>query len=126
MILRRVILLALALAGCDPGKLQDPDRFKKCMLNVETQIFQPKCGFAGCHSAMAPANGLDLVTAGVAMRLATGTSTCSAKPLAPFMIEKIGMMPTCGSPMPLGEPLTAEEDKCVRDYIAALSADGGT
>ena len=120
-----LVLIACAVAaGCDPGKLENPDRFKACMINVETQVFVPKCGAAGCHSAMSPQAGLDLVTAGVATRLATGTSMCGGKPLAPYTAEKLTPSPTCGSPMPLGDPLTAEEDKCVREYLAAL-ADGG-
>ncbi len=123
-----LLLLALAAAGCDPGRLKDPDRFKMpaCTLNVETQIFTPKCGSVGCHAATSPQGALDLVSAGVAMRLATGTSMCQGKPLRTFTAEKLDDNPACGSPMPLGEPLTMEEEKCVRDYLAALSADGGT
>lgn len=122
---RGFLLLALAITACDPGRLDNPDRFKACTLNVETQVFVPKCGSVGCHSATSPQGGLDLVTAGVGMRLKNGTSTCAGKKLVPFTAEKLGTNPQCGSPMPLGEPLTADEDKCVREYLAAL-ADGGT
>lgn len=119
----------LALTAC-PGRIDDPDRFKACQLDVEREIFGvgvdggAKCGTAGCHSATSPQNGLDLVTPGVATRIKTGTSTCQGKPLISFMAEKLTMMPACGSPMPLGDPLTPAEDRCVRDYLASLK-DGG-
>ena len=129
MILRRSLLLLslVATAACDPGHLTDPDRFKKCQLNVEQDIFVAKCGLAGCHNANSPQNGLDLVTAGVGQRIKTGVSTvCMNKPLITYMAEKLGPMPACGSPMPLGNPLEAPELKCVNEYLANLKADGGT
>jgi len=131
---RRIAALTLfAAAACDPGTLKDPDRFRACMIDVETEIFGrgvsggAKCGAAGCHSAMSPANGLDLVSPGVAMRIATTNSTfCQNKPMVSFLAEKLTENPSCGSPMPLGMMLPNNELKCVRDYLASIAADGGT
>ncbi len=121
------VLSLLAAAACDPGTLQDPDRFKACLLNVEKDIFEPKCGSAGCHSAMSPQGGMDLVTPGIAMRIAAGVSTtCQSKPWKSYLAEKLTETPSCGSPMPLGVTLPSNEIKCVRDYLAGISTDGGT
>lgn len=119
-------LLLLALAGC-PGRLEDPDKFRSCQLDVEKDILVAKCGLAGCHAAMSPQNGLDLVSAGVAGRLATSTSMCNGKSQKAFMAEKLTAAPACGSQMPLGEPLTTAEDACVREYLNGLgTSDGGS
>ena len=128
MTVRRALpLIAILLAACDPGHLENPELFKACMLNVEKDIFIAKCGMSGCHSATAPQNGLDLVTAGVATRIKTGTSMCMSKPLISFVDEKVfNAAPSCGgSQMPLGDPLSPTERKCMKDYLAGLT-DGGT
>ena len=123
---RSLLLLAVVVAtGCDPGRLENPDRFKACMKNVELDIFKAKCGTTSCHEGATPQGALDLVAPGVGMRLKTGVSSCSAKPLISYTAEKLTDAPTCGSSMPLGQPLDAEEQKCVREYLAAL-ADGGS
>jgi hypothetical protein len=114
----------MALAAC-PGRLDDPDRFRACQLDVESQIFVPKCGTAGCHDAVSKMNGLDLVTPGVANRLRTGTSTCMGKSLLVHIPEKLTLNPPCGSPMPLGAPLMANEVACIKQYLIKI-ADGGT
>src|SRR5882672_7770504 len=102
MRLRRPLLLLLALAACDPGHLSDQEKLKflKCQIDVEKDLFKPKCGLAGCHSATTPQNGLDLVTAGVGTRIKTGTSTCQAKPLITYLAEKLTASPACGTQMP--------------------------
>jgi len=123
---RRCLCMLFVLASCEPGRIADKNQFLACMLDVETEIFVPKCGSSGCHSATSPQNGLDLVTTGVAMRIATGTSSvCQTKPIISYLAEKLTMTPSCGQPMPLGDPLNSLELKCVSDYLASLR-DGGT
>ena len=138
--------MALALAGC-PGSIEHPELFRgndggsMCPpgYNVETTLFNARCGTAGCHTVMNPAGSLDLVSPGVGRRLANVMSTCPGRVLAvpgnpatSYMIEKIGPTnPMCGSRMPLtGPPLTDMETACLRDWINALvpasSMDSGT
>src|SRR5450432_1846953 len=130
MTLPRLIAAAGMLAiACDPGHLDDPDRFKACTIDVEQDIFIPTCGLTSCHDAATMTNGLDLVTAGVATRLkgmSSGTCEMPKEPIAKLMSSKISAMPSCGSQMPLGSPLEAPQVKCINDYLAALGADGGS
>ncbi|MBK7863095.1 MAG: hypothetical protein IPJ65_31695 [Archangiaceae bacterium] len=123
---RWCLLVLLALTAC-PGRLDDPDRFKRCPIDVEVDILQARCGMAGCHGMQSPQNGLDLVSMGVAGRIKNDTSMCEGKPLSSFMIEKVTQsVPTCGSQMPtIGDLLTTAELKCLNEYIANLT-DGGT
>ena len=97
--------------------------------NAETDIFQAKCGGVGCHSPPATvANGLDLISPGVASRL-LGPSMCNGLPLRTYMITKLtSTSPPCGSQMPLGGPfLSSDQIQCVSDYLAALpGSDAGT
>jgi hypothetical protein len=118
------LCLPLLLCACEPGRIPDKSIFLACMLDVETEIFVPKCGSSGCHSATSPQNGLDLVSTGVGMRVTTGTSMCAGKPLSSFMLEKLGPSPQCGQSMPLGDPLTPIEVKCVTEYLEE-QRDGG-
>jgi hypothetical protein len=121
-------LWMLAIAGCDPGRIPEADKakFLGCQLDVETDIFQAKCGLSGCHDAMTMMNGLDLASPGVATRLKTQVSTmCMMLPELTLIPEKLTSSPPCGQTMPVGNPLTTDEVKCVDDYIAKL-ADGGT
>lgn len=132
----RPLVLALAfssLTGC-PGELQDPDRFlggtdgggPTC--GVETDLFVAKCGTAGCHdNTVNAAQGLDLVSPGVANRLRTGLATCGSvagQPLGSWLVTKVKPTPGCGGQMPPGLPLDAQEIRCLELYVAAL--DGGT
>ena len=121
----------LLFAAC-PGRLEDPDRFRTCVKNVEVDIFPSKCATAGCHDAVSHQNNLDLASAGVAQRIRTGISTCQSKPLSVHIPEKLTLMPPCGSSMPLGMPLDAPDVACIKQYIARVldggsgSGDGGT
>ncbi len=132
MTIRHALLASLLLCAC-PGRLEDPERFFPdgggndgggC--NVEVDIFQAKCGGAGCHSPPATvANGLDLVSPGVAQRL-TGASMCQGQPLKTYMLAKVHASPPCGSPMPLGGMmLSSDEIACLTTYLAGIGADGG-
>jgi hypothetical protein len=128
MTLQRVAAAAwfLALASC-PGRISDADKqkFLGCQLDVETDIFEAKCGIAGCHDATTKQNNLDLQSPGIADRLKNGISTCMGDPLLDLIPNKLTATPKCGATMPVGNPLTTDEVKCVDEYIANL-ADSGT
>jgi hypothetical protein len=135
--------LAVALLIACPGHLADPNEFldggagggsgggsgggggtSDGGCDVENAIFIAKCGNSpACHQgAAAAADGLNLVDAGVKMRLYTGTSQCQGLPYATYMVTKvISPNPPCGSQMPLGGPfLSAAEISCLQVYL-----DGG-
>lgn len=125
------------LVGC-PGTLENPQRFlmmdagDSCdpegLTHPDAGLFKLKCGGSGCHESPAPANNLDLVAPGAGERIATGKATgCMMLPLQSYTLNKVKAAPMCGSQMPLGaDPLTADELKCLEDYLARLGGDGGT
>ena len=118
---------SLLLSAC-PGNLDRPERFYKdagdCT-DVQNKIFIPTCGGSGCHENPGAAGNLDLSSAGVAGRINSQLSTCMGKPMKSYLFEKLGPNPACGAKMPLGsDALSANELKCVRDYLARI-ADGG-
>lgn len=122
-------LLAVALSGC-PGHLDDPARFRAdagpvgCP-DVPTEIFQARCGSAGCHGPTQPAAGLDLASPDVAARVVgVGATGCPGyvlavpeNPPASLLVQKLGPEPPCGSRMPLGGTLDDATIACVRDWI---------
>ena len=141
MLLRRGVVVALAavsLSAC-PGRLENPERFTGgggggsgggsagCSLDVENDIFRPKCGFAGCHGGAAPQSGLDLGDAGMADRIRTqlSSSACNMEPMVTLIGKKVKPSPPCGFQMPSGLPLEPAEIACVEEYLAIV-ADGGT
>jgi hypothetical protein len=115
----------LLLSAC-PGHLEDPERFAICTIDVERELFAPRCATSGCHTATNPAGNLDLVSPGVAARLSSGTSSCEDRPIAANMLDKVKPTPTCGAPMPLGgTPLNTQEQDCLEVYLQRITA-GGT
>lgn len=103
--------------------------------SIQATIFAPSCALAGCHSAEAPAVGLDLAAPDVVARLEGAPSaTCDGwalivpgSPERSFLFEKIAAaQPACGAPMPMGQPLGAEQQECVRQWIAGLAGSGGS
>jgi hypothetical protein len=129
------------LAGC-PGKLRDPGRFTDGGLggagggatcpDVPTEILAMKCAGSTCHSGKTPAQGLDLVSAGVESRvvgkMATECKTPLADPKDPAgsqIYVKISGT-TCGGQMPPGAVLPASEIACVKEWIAGLTPSGAT
>lgn len=94
--------------------------------DVEKALFVPSCGGVGCHESPGPANNLDLVSPGIPARIRAATSTCQAKPMGAFILEKVKPSPGCGGIMPLGatEPLGAFEVACLEEYLGKV-ADGG-
>lgn len=126
------VLLGTVLWLACPGRIEDPDRFRACPIDVEEEVFRQTCGTSGCHVAGAAAvAGLDLSSPGVAARLVNKPSTCSGRvflsgPDQGYFLEKMTLaQPACGSRMPVSGTLTDEELRCVRLW-AASAFDGGT
>ena len=141
-------VLALSLAGC-PGTLEDKSRFTAGGSSGGTcadpstvpQLFKEKCGTSACHGGGGdtPSGGLELVASGLEKRVVSaepsgsackGEDTPVADPSDPegsLLYMKVAQVKTCGSPMPLGgDPLSADEVACIRDWIASLSGGQGT
>jgi hypothetical protein len=95
--------------------------------DVVARVFVPTCGGTGCHSAMAPQQGLDLVSPGVAARVVgVSAKQCLqllADPQNPeqsLMYQKLLPKPACGAQMPLARPALSSSDvACVLSWIAA-------
>lgn len=91
-------------------------------------IVQTKCGNPNCHGAPASNTGLDLTTAGLAMRLdgRKGASACTDKLLIDKDHPENSMLylkvtgSDCGVKMPLGGSLTASEQACFLTWIEGL------
>lgn len=91
-------------------------------------LVMAKCATAGCHDGQANLGGLDLST-GWETRVAGQASDCGGEatvvvpgdPDASLMYLKVTDAPPCDSRMPLGPALSADEMKCLYDYIAALT-----
>lgn len=96
--------------------------------DVVTRIFVPSCGGTGCHSAVGPQQGLDLVSPGVASRVVgVAAKQClqvladPANPEESVMYKKLLIRPECGAQMPLARPpLSSADVACVLAWIAAL------
>lgn len=131
---------AAALAAGCPGTLDDKSRFVTedagACGDVPTTIFEPTCARASCHSAVNPAQGLDLASPDVAARVvgqpATECVGTLADPLAPeasILYLKLTPSPPCGARMPFnGTPLSDAQIACVKDWIAmqVLPGTGGS
>lgn len=95
--------------------------------DVVARIFVPSCGGTGCHSASAPQQDLDLVSAGVAERVVGVSAKQCVKVLADpknpeqsLLYQKLSARPDCGAQMPLARPALSSADiACVRSWIAA-------
>jgi hypothetical protein len=126
----RALLLVTAtlFVGCG-GRLEHPERFTDGgagACQADTTIFAARCATAGCHSATAPAAGLDLASAGLQARLVDHPSMgCSGamlidskQPDASLLLKKLAPSPPCGYQMPMGgTPLTTDEQRCVSDWV---------
>jgi hypothetical protein len=124
--------LALLAAGC-PGRLRDKERFltdagASACGDVVATVFVPKCGASICHGGPAPQQELDLVSPGVAARVAGVTAKgCAATladpddPASSLLYTKLAPTPPCGAQMPLAQaPLSDEQAACILDWIAGL------
>lgn len=140
--LRPVLLFALAggAVAC-AAPLDDPARFldgggdsvASCNADTEGDILAVRCAGSVCHSAgEQKAAGLDLVSPGVAERVAnvaSASAECGGSmlvvpgdPNGSLLYQKLGDAPPCGSQMPLAqEPLSDEDLDCVRSWIQEMS-----
>jgi hypothetical protein len=127
------VLAAVAVCvGCDvdPAATQEPLQSALCVdeAYVVQQITGPSCAAAGCHDADEPKADLDLVSSGLAERLADRSSIhplCRDRaivvpgvPQASFLMDKVlGSHGPCGDPMP---ELSLEERRCLVTWIGSL------
>jgi hypothetical protein len=126
--------LASALSGC-PGTIEDASRFTgRCRepIDVQTEIFLPRCGDSICHDAQTPEGNLDLISPNVERRLVGVRATqCTERqridpsnPELSFLLEKLERDdPECGDRMPVhDQPLSRNEIACVREWVEELAA----
>ena len=99
----------------------------ECGSTVE--LLKTKCGNAGCHGAASPAAKLDLASEGVATRLkdAPASSACSGysqinstDPSKSLIYLKVTDTPPCEPRMPIGAPLSNEEQACLLAWLEQL------
>jgi hypothetical protein len=81
----------------------------------------------GCHTATAPAAGLDLASPEIAQRLSRAPASCGGLLIAPgdpsrsVLALKVGEAPVCGERMPRGAaPLSPGERSCIEQWIAGM------
>jgi hypothetical protein len=131
----RALYLApvLLLAACPlPGSSAGGRACTAETTSILRDVFTPRCGDVGCHAASNPANGLDLVSPGIEVRTMNRPAAgCVGQMLVvpgdpdrSLMIRKLSGKPTCGVPMPVGEPLRDEEVTCIREWIQSLRGPG--
>jgi hypothetical protein len=95
--------------------------------DIIDRVFAPSCGDTGCHGAVAPQQGLDLVSAdvasrvvGVAGKVCVSTLADPANPEGSLLYKKLLPSPGCGAQMPLARPALSSADMaCVLAWIAA-------
>lgn len=95
--------------------------------DIIDRVFAPSCGDTGCHGAVAPQQGLDLVSPGLTDRVVgvAGTACASiladpANPQGSLIYQKLLPSPKCGAQMPLARPaLSSADAACVLAWIAA-------
>ncbi len=101
------------------------------LADVNAQVFQPRCAFAGCHAASSNAGGLDLETdpygALIDVTPVNQAAAAAGKKLVvpgdpenSFLYQKIAgtLADGEGQPMPIGASLDATQTQLVYDWIA--------
>jgi len=91
-------------------------------------LMQMKCGNASCHGGPTNSTGLDLTSAGLAMRVEgrKGAGGCEDELLVDAQDPERSVLyqrvvgTDCGVKMPLGASLTASEQACVLSWIEGL------
>jgi hypothetical protein len=127
---------AALLTAC-PGTLENKSAFTTgagggagCG-DVETDLIGARCATVGCHSADAPAQGLNLTPGpDLAGRLVDQPSTlCMGAMLVSSTAPEMSVLYTktldtnsCGQQMPIGPKLSEEEEQCLLDWITELGA----
>jgi hypothetical protein len=127
----------VVIAGC-PASLSNPEDFidgGTVEKDAET-ILAESCGTLGCHDATPLAQaGLDLVSPGVEARVvgvnvvapmcANRILVIAGDPDASYLLDKV--LPAggiCGTPMPVGSNLDADEIEVLRQWIIDLGEPG--
>jgi hypothetical protein len=92
-------------------------------------LFVKSCGESGCHDAKTQAQGLDLVSPGVASRLVgvtttegTGLLIDPGAPSQSVVYTKLLASPPFGARMPTGAPLDDATIACVLTWVTAQAA----
>ena len=134
MSFRLLTVAALVCCSC-AGELTNPSRFlddqgDACAdMDVVAEILAADtCSNSGCHDVDAPAAGLDLQSPGVAARLLdVASNNCSDRLLIDsgnrgtgYFLESLEQTPSCGSQMPIGAPLSAEQIGCLQAWVEGL------
>jgi len=101
---------------------------------VQAQIFAASCGTSGCHGAVSPALGLDLISPGLEHRIINASANgCGDKtmviagdPERSYLFAKLLQdSPDCGERMPLGgTPLSATQVDCLKAWVRQLASAG--
>ena len=113
------------IAEAGSGATQPPPMAAACDFRA---LMQAKCGNATCHGGPGASTGLDLTSAMLGARVADreGKGACSDKLLvdpenprdSKLYLKVSGS--SCGSQMPLGGQLNADEQACVLTWIEGL------
>jgi hypothetical protein len=123
--------ILLLLAGCGGGSdsmVSTPQT--PTLLDVQAQVFTPRCGVSGCHVGIGAPFHLDLSSASSTQANAIGVASSempSLKRIEPgdasqsYLYRKITADPTIlGDPMPLsGGPLSASQIALIQEWIDA-------
>lgn len=133
LLLLPVAFGSLGLQACSSDDAADSGPVDcKTTAGVTKKVFAPKCGSSDCHSAK---DAPDLVSPGVESRVRgvfSGTCPGNAlvtpgKPETSYLYRKLTeTKPSCGSQMPIGPKLSADEIACVREWITAFDAPSGS
>src|SRR5258708_3400167 len=99
---------------------------------MQSTVFAPSCGAAGCHGAQVPALGLDLVSPNLEDRIINaGANGCGDKvlvvagdPARSYLLQKLtDVTPPCGDRMPLGSThMSTAQIDCLTQWVANLKA----
>lgn len=140
----RTLMIAAALAASGlacAAQLDDPARFldgggtseASCEIDVESDLLAVRCAGSVCHSAgEQKAAGLDLVSPGVAERVAnvaSASADCGGNmlvvpgdPSGSLLYQKVASEPPCGSRMPLAQdPLSDDDIGCLASWIQEMA-----
>ena len=132
-----LVLLVLVLTSCAGDGVVSmvggpPPNSAPTLTSLQTSIFSPKCGVAGCHAGPAPEQGMDL-TEGHTYAFTVGVDSnelSGFKRIVPtnaadsYLYMKLAGDPRIvGERMPFGGMLTAAEIEGVRQWIDAGARD---
>ncbi len=140
--------LSVTLTACPAGSdLDNSDAFRASGPGCDpTPIFESKCSTSICHEGPDPLGSVDLVNGDIAQNVlgvqaayagVTDPENCPATPeliVDPNNVEESLLLKkllgtySCGSAMPVGLPLEADQIECIREWALTISqgAEAGT